>query len=346
MVRRKQKQSTEPAVEAQPALTEWQKRHLEFQQRKRMRQAAEEKKVSEPAMTSEGEQGPESPNQGANPETEDMLKTEVAPPAGLAKALLVLLLASMTLIASLLLISPWSKEKQFVVTGLVHMTKEEVLSKSGIPQDAYISQVALHPEPYEKTLVSQLPWVKSAKVTYQFPNRFTISLEEYGVVAYNWTEAGYAPILESGEQVAPLEDKALPETALPLHFTNTKDTELFIKQFVGLDAEVRQSVTEVTFANSASTPDLLLLTMVEGHTVRVPLSELSLKLPYYKTIKNKLSLPQIIDMEVGIYTTTTELETLASETKASKAEAAKTAEVSTGTPRPQTRTETSSSSDP
>lgn len=332
-------------------MTEWQKRHLEFQQRKleRERQQQEEAKQSLRGNEAASPSEPEVMTSAPMDEQDPGVSKEVSP--GFLKALPVFIIAGLVLVLSLLMISPWSKTKQFVVEGLVHTSREELLAKTGIPEDAYISQVARHPEVYEKAIVDQLPWVKSAQLTYAFPNRFTIKVEEYGIVAYNWTDAGYAPILESGEQVPPLAGHDLPEGALPLQLTNPKDTALFIKQFVALDPEVRQSVKEVALANSQSTPDLLLLTMAEGHTVRVPLSELGRKLPYYKTIKNKLGFPQIIDMEVGIYTTTPELESLASETKASKEQESREYEALYGTSSSSvtnssttTRTETSSSS--
>ena len=48
--------------------------------------------------------------------------------------------------------------------------------------------------------------------------------------------------------------------------------------------------------------------MQDGNLVRVPLSEFDSKFPYYEKIKGKLQETSIVDMEVGIYTTTAAIE--------------------------------------
>ena len=48
--------------------------------------------------------------------------------------------------------------------------------------------------------------------------------------------------------------------------------------------------------------------MHDGNVVRVPLSELAKKLPYYLKIKDSLPENSIVDMEVGIYATSESIE--------------------------------------
>lgn len=64
----------------------------------------------------------------------------------------------------------------------------------------------------------------------------------------------------------------------------------------------------VSSADSATTSDLLKLEMHDGNVIRVPLSELTKKLPYYLKIKDSLPENSIVDMEVGIYTTSESIE--------------------------------------
>ena len=88
-----------------------------------------------------------------------------------------------------------------------------------------------------------------------------------------------------------------------------------IKAFSKLDKDLVSQIQIVSSANSSTTADLLLLEMHDGNTVRVPLSEIVEKLPYYTKIKGNLTETSIVDMEVGIYTTT---ETIESEAAAEK----------------------------
>lgn len=349
-----------PEETAKP-LTEWQKRNLEFQQRRQERLLAKErleaettseKPVENPEIADQAEATTtvKKGDQGKKP-AKAPKKERRGLPKSLFKALPILLVAFTVLLLALVTISPISKQKTITVQGVTHTNQEAVIKATGIKASDYISHVALNLSHYEKQLVAKDPWVKSAKMAYKFPNTFTITVEEYGIVAYHQTADGFRPLLENGQEVAKIGDGELPEGSLALSFETTEDTQSFVKQFVSLDPSVRQAVKIVERAPSKATPDLLLLTMAEGHSVRVPLSEIALKLPYYKTIKDKLTFPQIIDMEVGIYTTTPELEASAAETKASKEQESREYEALYGSSSGSsgssssttTRTETSSS---
>lgn len=331
----------------QAQLTEWQKRNLEFQERKRERQEAkereeallrQEKLAQLKAQLNLPKEGPATAPKGVKtlPVTPQPNHEQVAKPKGkkrpkkgptavksglpksYRKALYVALHALVVLLISFFLVSPFSKTKHFVVSGAKNTTQAQVVAATGIKDSDYVTSLIGGLGAYEKAVVTNNPWVKSAKMAYDFPNTFRIAVEEHPIVAYNLTDKGYRPVLADGEQVDDFGDGQLPEGALPLSFEKASDRRSFIKQLMTLEPELRLSILEVTFTGSESTKDLLLLTMVDGHTVRVPLSEIELKLPYYQSIKKKLAYPAIIDMEVGIYTTSPELEIRASETKASR----------------------------
>lgn len=346
MPKKKTEKAADKGAEQAP-LTEWQKRNLEFQERKRERQEAkereeallrQEKLAQLKAQLNLPKEGPAATPKGVKtlpvtpqPNQEQVAKPKVKKrpkkgpravkpglPKSYRKALYVALPALVVLLISFFLVSPFSKTKHFVVSGAKNTTQAQVVAATGIKDSDYVTSLIGGLGAYEKAVVTNNPWVKSAKMAYDFPNTFRIAVEEHPIVAYNLTDKGYRPVLADGEQVDDFGDGQLPEGALPLSFEKASDRRSFIKQLMTLESELRLSILEVTFAGSESTKDLLLLTMVDGHTVRVPLSEIALKLPYYQSIKKKLAYPAIIDMEVGIYTTSPELETRASETKASR----------------------------
>lgn len=41
--------------------------------------------------------------------------------------------------------------------------------------------------------------------------------------------------------------------------------------------------------------------MKDGHQVRVPLSQMAEKLPYYTSVASHLTEPSVVDMEAGVY---------------------------------------------
>lgn len=266
----------------------------------------------------------------------------------LPKVLPIFLIALIVFVLSLFTISPYSKQKEVEVKGEIHTTKQEVQLASGIGADDYISHVWQHMADYEKRVVANNPWVKSATMSYKLPNKFIITIKEYGIVAYQIADEGYYPILENGTRAQLVEVDQLPEGAMILELTKASEASQFVKQVATVDESIRQAILTVSLAPSSATEDLLLLTMADGNRIRVPLSEVASKLPYYKGIRGQLLPPSIVDMEVGIYATTDYLEQRASETKASKLEESRQQEALNGPPQAQqeattTKTEASSS---
>ncbi|MCD0059804.1 cell division protein FtsQ, partial [Streptococcus agalactiae] len=84
--------------------------------------------------------------------------------------------------------------------------------------------------------------------------------------------------------------------------------KLLIKDLKALDPDLISEIQVISLADSKTTPDLLLLDMHDGNSIRIPLSKFKERLPFYKQIKKNLKEPSIVDMEVGVYTTTNTIE--------------------------------------
>ncbi|MGT2756682.1 cell division protein FtsQ/DivIB [Streptococcus ovuberis] len=208
------------------------------------------------------------------------------------------------LVGCLYLVSPLSKLKQFEVSGLTNTTKEQVLLATNIAESDYTAGVLLDKQTIEETIEDQLVWVDKAQLTYQFPTTFKIAVKEKYIVGYVKDGANYYPVLSSGETI----DTAVTEETLPTAYLLFRMTDLeLVRQFVVNLAEenmleVAQHIQAVELSPTQATNDLLSLTMTEGHTVLVPLSELGKKLAFYEAISQKLTVLSYIDMEAGIYT--------------------------------------------
>lgn len=57
----------------------------------------------------------------------------------------------------------------------------------------------------------------------------------------------------------------------------------------------------ITKTPTKATNDFIALDMSDGNQVRVSLSQITEKMPYYPSIAKQLQAPQVIDMEAGIY---------------------------------------------
>ena len=337
------------------ALTEWQKRNIEFLKKKEAEEAEKKKRQEKlrlertPHAKKEADDEEEKDSQsekkadkattnGDADEQELVLKKEKKQKAKQAKkarkekkkkeqteltplqkarrrAYPVLIVAGAVLLISLFLVTPLSKQKTVTVSGTSTTTSDAVLTASGIKSSDYFFSLIFNHSAYEKSILKNDKMIKEAKIIYHFPNKFTIKVKEYDIVAYAQTDDGYQPILENGTRLDVVGASELPDTFLTINLSSESDIQKLIKAFSKLDKDLVSQIQIVSSVNSSTTADLLLLEMHDGNTVRVPLSEIVEKLPYYMKIKGNLTETSIVDMEVGIYTTT---ETIESEAAAEK----------------------------
>lgn len=300
-------------------LTEWQKRNIEFLKRKKAQKEEAEEKLRERkerfhrANLEEKEEGrgkspKTAPEEEKTPKKPKKKKRPSKKIKALKKSSPVLIVASLVMLVSLFLISPFSKQGGVTVTGNSHVLTEELLQSSGIKKTDYISSLYINHASYEAKIKASSPWVKSARLTYQFPNRFELRIKEYDVLAYTQTDSGYQPILETGARVEAINASELPEKYLVINLSDEAAIQKLNVSLSKLDKNLVKEIKTINSADSKSTTDLLSLEMHDGHMVRVPLSEIETKLPYYDKIKKTLQDATIVDMEVGIYTTTADIE--------------------------------------
>lgn len=331
------KKSQKAKSEKKSALTEWQKRNIEFLKKKEAEKAEKKKrqeklrlerkpkatdtdtkaeKVEEKALTAEEKKkAKEVKKEEARKakETKKIQKLEAKKEKtplqkAIHHALPVIITATVILLISIFLVTPFSKKKIITVTGTSTVNQEEVIRDSGIKTSNYLFSLIFRHSIYEKNIISKNKMVKSAKFTYRFPNKLNINVKEYSIIAYAQTDDGYQPILENGTRIGLVGASELPDSFLTINLSSEKDIQKLVKAFSKLDKDLVNQIQIVSSADSATTSDLLKLEMHDGNVVRVPLSEVAKKLPYYLKIKDSLPENSIVDMEVGIYATSESIE--------------------------------------
>ncbi len=331
------KKSQKAKSEKKSALTEWQKRNIEFLKKKEAEKAEKKKrqeklrlerkpkatdtdtkaeKVEEKALTAEEKKkAREVKKEEARKakETKKLQKLEAKKEKtplqkAIHHALPVIITATVILLISIFLVTPFSKKKIITVTGTSTVNQEEVIRDSGIKTSNYLFSLIFRHSIYEKNIISKNKMVKSAKFTYRFPNKLNINVKEYSIIAYAQTDDGYQPILENGTRIGLVGASELPDSFLTINLSSEKDIQKLVKAFSKLDKDLVNQIQIVSSADSATTSDLLKLEMHDGNVVRVPLSEVAKKLPYYLKIKDSLPENSIVDMEVGIYATSESIE--------------------------------------
>ena len=294
-------------------LTEWQKRNLEFLRKKETEEFANGKVVHSQEATSNENQPPVKKKVRKKKKTKRKKRkkgntTSNIPIAQQNLAGLVIFIAALLIVFSLFFISPWSKQKVLTVSGTKNALPEDVKVASGILDTDYITHVFFNQGKVASTVEKTNVWVKKATVTYSFPNQFNIAVKEYPIVAYRQTTNGYVSILQSGKTGGTVSTSNLPDKFITLKMDDEKKIEELVKELNKLDTKIKNNIQIINLTPTKATSDLLTIELYDGNSIRVPLSQLTVKLPYYEKIKSQLSDGSIVDMEVGLYTTTPEVE--------------------------------------
>ena len=220
------------------------------------------------------------------------------------RAISILFLSLILLLASVYLLSPYATMKDIRVEGTVQTTADDIRQASGIQDSDYTINLLLDKAKYEEQIKSNY-WVESAQLVYQFPTKFTIKVKEYDIVAYYVSGESHYPILSSGQlETSAVSLVSLPETYISVLFNDSEQIKAFTSELSQISPELKANIQKVELAPSKVTSDLIRLTMNDSDEVLVPLSEMGKKLPYYSKIKPQLSEPSVIDMEAGIYSYT------------------------------------------
>ena len=347
MTKKKESQkSQKDKSEKKSVMTEWQKRNIEFLKKKeaekvekkkrqeklrlerthKKEEATEEDKADSKAdkklTAEEKKKAKEAKKEEAKKAKEakklqklEAKKEKTPLQKAIHHALPVLITSGLVLLISIFLVTPFSKKKVVTVSGVSVASQDEVIKDSGIKASDYVFSMILHHSIYEKNIISKNKLVKSASLKYRFPNKFDIAVKEYNIVAYAQTDDGYQPILENGTRLNVVGASELPDSFLTINLSSEKDIKTLIKAFSKLDKDLVNQIQIISSADSSTTSDLLKLEMHDGNVVRVPLSEITKKLPYYLKIKDGLPENSIVDMEVGIFATSESIEASVAEDK-------------------------------
>lgn len=203
------------------------------------------------------------------------------------KSLPVILVSLLLMAASIFMITPYSKVKDFSIKGNHQTNLEELVKASKVKASDYWLTLVTSPGPYEQAIIDANPWVKSVKMSYQFPNHFQLNVTEFEVIAYAQVEGGFQPILENGKRVDKVKASELPKSFLIINLEDEKAIQELVKQLTTLPKSLVKNIKSVSLAGSKTTSDLLVIDMHDGNLIRVPQSQLTLKLPYYQKLKKK-----------------------------------------------------------
>lgn len=208
----------------------------------------------------------------------------------------------MLALASLYFLSPLSTKKVIEFSGNKAIDQQVLYEKSRIKEEDYTLTTFLHKSVYERNMKTASPWIKAVHMQYQFPVTFKVQVTEHQVVAYYVTGGDHYPVLENGEVVETVTPASnLPSSYISLTFSDREMVRQYVQQMKSISSSITDKIVSVDLTPSKVTKDLVTLTMKNGNKILVPLSHITRKLPYYKSISKQVEDGSIIDMEAGVF---------------------------------------------
>lgn len=218
------------------------------------------------------------------------------------RALPVIGISSIVALLSIYFLSPLSTQKVIEFSGNKAVDQQKLYEKSRIKEEDYTLTTFLHKSVYEQNMKTTSPWIKEVHMNYQFPVTFKVNVTEHKVVAYYVTGEDHYPVLENGEVVETVTPASeLPSSYISLKFSDRELIRQFVQQMKSISSSITDKIVSVDLTPSKVTKDLVTITMKNDNKILVPISQITRKLPYYKTISKQLDDNSTIDMEAGVF---------------------------------------------
>ena len=218
------------------------------------------------------------------------------------RALPVIGISSIVALLSIYFLSPLSTQKVIEFSGNKAVDQKQLYEQSHIKEEDYTLTTFLHKSVYEQNMKTASPWIKEVHMNYQFPVTFKVNVVEHKVVAYYVTGEDHYPVLENGEVVETVTPASeLPSSYISLKFSDRELVRQFVQEMKSISSSITDKIVSVDLTPSKVTKDLITITMKNDNKILVPVSQITRKLPYYKTISKQLDDDSTIDMEAGVF---------------------------------------------
>ncbi|GAB2024093.1 cell division protein FtsQ/DivIB [Lactovum odontotermitis] len=222
----------------------------------------------------------------------------------------ILLIFFIVFVVSIYSLSPLNRIGAFSITGNTIVKSSDIAAASRLNMQSSIYQIFTHKAAIEADISKSSPRIESTAVSIALPNKVNISVKEYGNIGFVEQKGKDYVVLANGtiisETVVP-SDKLGANPLLLKDFSDSQ-TKQFAQAYETLKPSLRSLIRTVTLTPSQSTADFITLEMSDGNSVKVPLSQMKQKLPWYPSIAKQVSPPTTVDMEVvsaGIFTAPT-----------------------------------------
>lgn len=220
----------------------------------------------------------------------------------ITRLIALILLFSFAIFVVVYFISPLSKVDMLSVSGTKEVADQEIIDVSQIKSGDNLWKVFFERKEISKNLLSELPQVKSMKISFDGLNDYIIKIEEYQTVAYLAEENKYYNILENGKIVNESRKVSIGNPPIFKSFEENKALKAMIEQYKLLNENIQNSISEVEYTPSEIDDYLIKLYMNDGNEVVASIPSFAEKMIYYPDMVKKIGDQKgTFNIEVGAY---------------------------------------------
>ncbi|EDP68214.1 divIB [Carnobacterium sp. AT7] len=220
----------------------------------------------------------------------------------ITRLIALILLFSFAILVVVYFISPLSKVDMLSVSGTKEVADQEIIDVSQIKSGDNLWKVFFERKEISKNLLSELPQVKSMKISFDGLNDYIIKIEEYQTVAYLAEENKYYNILENGKIVNESRKVSIGNPPIFKSFEENKALKAMIEQYKLLNENIQNSISEVEYTPSEIDDYLIKLYMNDGNEVVASIPSFAEKMIYYPDMVKKIGDQKgTFNIEVGAY---------------------------------------------
>lgn len=197
-------------------------------------------------------------------------------------------------------ISPFSQVAEISVSGTSEVSDQAIIDASQLKTGDPIWTNFFDRRKITNRIQSKMEQVKSVDLEFSGINSFRLVVQEYKTVAYLAKDNAYHNILENGKIVKESRKVSIGNPPIFVNFKEGPALDEMILQYSQLGKNIKNSISEIEFKQSASDDYLISLNMNDGNQVIASIPTFSKNMPYYPDIVRKLEGQKgVVNLEVG-----------------------------------------------
>ena len=206
-------------------------------------------------------------------------------------------------------VSSKANVKSVQIIGSPELNRTKIVKSTGITAQDKVIPCLLKKKKYTQRLAKDFPEVQAVNVHVNHLNNLVLDIQEKPIIGYIKEDNGYRKILNNGNVGSQIIAESQINKAKPLFIGYSHNISLIddLKIYSKLPKNIQNEVK--IMSGRTKRPTQIILVMKDKNVIIGNTATIIKKIKYYEEIKEQLSEPSVVDLEIGAFSrplTTTE----------------------------------------